>query len=211
LDTLFYPPPLRYIARALDVVDRYGELPRLLQRFVMEHPVNRPHRRSYDEQLVTCLTEGCAFAWADLRNLGTLRFTSEIPGAPDIQADSGLWIEAKSIGPSDEDKRLTECMRISGESHMGTPRMPSDGLWRKFDYAFRDTQKKLDRQTQREGVLFLHLVTLDTSSWPLKSDFFELLPAWVACKKREAPNISIVVSYNFNWTVTEIDPFGSTA
>jgi hypothetical protein len=209
VDSLFYPQSLRLIARALEAVDRCGELPRLTQRFVLEHPLHRAHRRDYDEQFITCLTEGCALAWADLRHLGPLRFTSQIEGAPDIQAESGLWIEAKSIGPSKEDRQLVESMRASKGPHVGTPRLPAEGLWRKFDYVLSDTQKKLDRQTQREGVLFLHLTTLDIQSWPLKDEFFALLPAWMERKKVEAPNIRIVVTYSYDWQTPVIDPISS--
>jgi hypothetical protein len=176
---------------------------------VLEHPVDRAHRRDYDEQLITCLTEGCALAWADLRRLGPLCFTSQVEGAPDIQAQSGLWIEAKSIGPSKEDRQLVESMRASREPHIGTPRLPAEGLWRKFDCAVRDTQKKLDRQTQREGVLFLHLTTLDIQSLLLEDGFFALLPEWVKRKKLEAPNIHIVVTYSYDWQTPVIDPYSS--
>lgn len=152
LDSLFYPQPLRHIARALEAVDRCGELARLTQRFAQEHPLHRSHRRDYDEQFITCLTEGCALAWADARQFGQLHFTSQIEGAPDIQADSGLWIEAKSIGPSKEDRQLMESMRASKEPLVGTPRMPAAGLWRKFDHVFIETRRRssIGRASVRE-------------------------------------------------------------
>ncbi|MGE3273358.1 MAG: hypothetical protein AB7P40_31785, partial [Chloroflexota bacterium] len=131
-----------------------------------EHPLSRKHRCEFDDGLIAVLTEVCAFSWADSRGLGPLCFTSSMPGVPDIQGKNGLWIEAKSILPSAQDRRLTKMMLESGAFICGDVEMPGDGLWNKLEYVLADTKKKLARQTRQEGVLFLHIVSLDTASRP---------------------------------------------
>jgi hypothetical protein len=84
------------VSDAIQVIEQHGQMAPLQRCVRQEHPGRRAHRSEDDDRLMDCLTEACAFAWADLRGLGTPRFDYRT-GKPDIFVPPDLWIEAKSI------------------------------------------------------------------------------------------------------------------
>ena len=94
-------PDLAALSEAITVVARYRELQKLQRRLRKEHTVrrNRVHQAEDHQKLLDCLTEACAFAWADLRGLGAPRFDFR-PGMSDVAVPPDLFIEAN--GPASE-------------------------------------------------------------------------------------------------------------
>jgi hypothetical protein len=90
---------MEVLSAALTVVDERGQLARVKKRIKQEHPARRGgHRDDDDARLLDCLTEACAFAWADTRYPGLPRFDYSL-GAPDIALPPDRWVEAKAISP----------------------------------------------------------------------------------------------------------------
>ena len=67
---------LNTLSEALEVVERHHQLEALETKLKREHPLDKPHQREYDDRVLDVLTEACAFAWADLRKLGSPKFTN---------------------------------------------------------------------------------------------------------------------------------------
>jgi hypothetical protein len=87
------PDLLAEVSAAIDVIEKRGQLARIRRRLLDVHPRRGAHKCSYDGAIVDCLTEACAFAWADLR--GPHPQFDFGKGKPDICAPPDVWIEAK--------------------------------------------------------------------------------------------------------------------
>lgn len=194
---------LQRLSDAVTVVSEQGQLPALKRRLETEHPVSRNHLREYDDRLLDCLTEACAFAWAHQRHLGSPAFSHQ-EGCPDIRVLPDLWIEAKAINRSQENKRATEAM-IGGRAVCGAVTDPNPGLISKFESALADAKRKLNRQGSGRLVVFFNLTWLDESAWGLKSGVFAQLQDWA--KKVSEPRIHVVVCYLYDWQNPFHDPY----
>ena len=137
-------PELGVFSDALEVVERYGELGALKKKLKPLHPVNDEHDVQFDERVRDCLTEACAFAWADLRGLGAPQF-SLAEGTPDILLDTGRWIEVKAIHGSQVDAKRTNRM-LAGEVVSGQVTPPESGLYGKFESSLMNAMRKFARQ-----------------------------------------------------------------
>ena len=137
-------PEFSILSSAIDAVERHGQLGRLNDKVKLQHPSDKPHQSQYDARVRDALTEACAFAWADLRGLGPPIF-SDAEGAPDVQLDTGFWVEAKAIHSSDEDAERIEEMLEGREAAGGNVRPTGPGLFNKLDSAFDDAAKKFSR------------------------------------------------------------------
>lgn len=193
------PEQLEPLSPAIKIVDRCNQLTMLKQRASQEHPVDRPHTQQYDDRFLDCLTEACAFAWAVLKKLGTPEFHYR-EGAPDIYVNPGIWIEAKTIHPSLEDKELRERVFKKGEVAGVTVPISYEGLFRKFEYDFKDAKGKFKRQGTGKNIAFFNLAQLDVSAWLEKKEYIlAKLDQWANSKKSSKPTIYIVICYNYNW------------
>jgi hypothetical protein len=184
------------ISRAIETVDRYDELSALELRLTREHPVDRPHQGQYDERVLDCLTEACAFAWADMRQLGCPAFCWAA-GAPDIHTPTH-WIEAKAIHRSKEAKELSQRMPRNEVVTYGC-REPGIRLIGKFDSAFEDAKRKFERQQGGNRVVFFNFTWLDEFSWHSGDQVLDELKDWAKSKAIREPTIDVVMCYAYNW------------
>lgn len=202
------------LSEAILVVTQHGQRGLLKKRLADEHPIARPGapHHQYDRGVRDCLSEACAFAWADLRGLGVPSFTSLEKGTPDIWVDAGqpegtCWIEVKAIHSSDEDNSLTEQMMSTGQSSRGeVPAGPAEGLISKFEYGFQNAKVKFNRSRHATPILFYNLTMVDMSHFPRwKFDRDEILE-WVERKRTEDPEVSIVICCKYDWRHPFLDP-----
>ena len=199
-------PKLKAVSEAIQVVERYGQIGPLPARLKREHPVDKPHQRQYDERLLDALTEACAFAWADLRNLGSPRF-SDAEGAPDIHLDTGYWVEAKAIHSSLEEAKRTEAM-LEGRVDTGAVTEAGPGLFNKFDSAFADAGKKFNRQGGEANVVFFNLTMLDSPQW-FADDTLARVAEWAGEKELREPATRVVICYSYDWREPVKDGFSA--
>jgi len=191
------PTQLSSLSGAVEVVtchDQRGALTRKLQD---AHPTDRPHQSQYDERLLDCLTEACAFAWADLCRLGSPSFCFK-QGSPDIYIAPNCWIEAKAIHQSDFSKAQTEYM-IRGGAVQGQVSCNLPGLIGKFDSDMENAQGKFQRVGADRAVVFFNLTVFDVSAMPLQDEIVDCLCKWAKVKKRMHPATDIVACKSYDW------------
>jgi len=202
------------LSEAVLVVTRHGQRDLLKKRLAGEHPIGRlrAHHPQYDRAVRDCLSEACAFAWADLRGLGVPSFTFLEKGTPDVRVDAAeqqrtSWIEVKAIHPSDEDNAQTEQMMSTGQSSRGeVPIGPAEGLISKFEYGFQNAKVKFNRSRHATPILFYNLTMVDMSHFlRWKFDRDEILE-WVERKRTEDPKVSIVICCKYDWRHPFLDP-----
>ena len=206
---------LDILSEALAVVEGHGELDALATKVKREHPLNCEHEHQYDERVLDCLSEACAFAWSTMRGIGNPAFCDE-QGTPDILFDSGNWVEVKAIRRSEEDNERMERM-LAGEVDGGTVRMPAQGLYRKFDSALNDALKKFRRQNHEPStypnIVFFNLTTLDVPNIPKEYPVKAILARWAQEKEallqadEWARETKLVMCYIYNWKIPFRDPF----
>lgn len=207
---------LNVLSEALQVVDQYGTLGSLETKLKREHPVNGKHNRQYDERVLDCLTEACAFAWASLRGLGFPKF-SDRAGTPDILLDSGRWVEVKAIHSSQEDAGRTRLM-LAGEVVSGSVTEPAPGLYGKFTSSTVDSIKKFARQTHSEtpepNIVFFNLTSLDVPQIAITDTVLVSLNGWAEGVERTIRDngalgdVKLAMCYGYNWKAPFRDPFG---
>ena len=203
------------LSEALILVERHGELDTLATKVKREHPSDGDHQEQHDERVFDCLSEACAFAWSTMRGLRGPAFCDQ-QGTPDIILDSGSWIEVKAIRRSEEDNDRMDRM-LAGEVDNGTVRMPTQGLYRKFDSALNDALKKFRRQnpenSPQPNIVFFNLTTADVPNIPNTETIKECLARWA--EEQEAllqmdkgtSETRLVMCYSYNWRIPFIDPF----
>lgn len=140
-----------------------------------------------DRQLINCFTEACAFAWADARQLGQPTFDYRT-GAPDVYVDPASWVEAKSIGPSDVNRKLTKYMMESGAFVTGTVPTVGPGILAKFQYSYDDAKKKFARQSTGCYVTFFNLTEVDTELVPRRAEILEQICHWARDMTNQNPS-----------------------
>ena len=206
---------LSILSEALIVVGRHGGLETLATKVKREHPTGGDHEQQHDDRVLDCLTEACAFAWSSMRGIGDPAFCDQ-HGTPDIKLDSGNWIEVKAIRRSEQDDERMGRM-LAGEVDSGTVRMPTQGLYRKFDSALNDALKKFCRQNPENSpqpdIVFFNLTTVDVPNIPNTETIKECLARWAEEQEvllREDEWIRetrLVMCYGYNWRIPFRDPF----
>lgn len=148
------------LREALELVRSSGGLDSLSDRVRVEHPIDRAHRREYDDRLLDILiTETEAFAWA-ATNLGSPVFV-QVAGSPDLYvADTATWVEAKSVHLSDAEKlerrALDRTLQQEGIAVRGIRELGPipDAVFRKMAEQTDDALKKLERQAGGQLVVY---------------------------------------------------------
>ena len=198
-------PELNNLSAAIEIVERYDQLEALTEKLKREHPLDKPHQRQYDHRVLDVLTEACAFAWADLRKLGSPKF-SDAEGTPDVYLDTGYWVEAKAIHSSKEDAELTQRM-IKGYVAGGAVTQPAPGLFNKLGSALGDATGKFNRQRGDNNVVFLNVTIVDLPQIPIKNQVLGQIKDWADGKELTDPSVSIVLCHSYNWQEPVRDPF----
>ena len=206
---------LSILSEALTLVERHGELDTLAAKVKREHPSDGDHQEQHDERVFDCLSEACAFAWSTMRGIRGPSFCDE-QGTPDIQFDGGNWVEVKAIRRSEEDNERMERM-LEGAVDHGTVRMPTLGLYRKFDSALHDALKKFRRQnpgsSPQPNIVFFNLTTVNVPNIPNIEPIKECLARWaeeqeaLLRKDERTRETRLVMCYSYNWRIPFIDPF----
>ena len=196
---------LNVLSDAIRVVEKHDQSNVLACKLRREHPTGKAHNTEFDGRVRDCLTEACALAWADLRNLGVPEFCSA-EGAPDLVTSNGCWIEAKAIHASQKDEILTEQM-LQGAVASGHVTKPHPGLYDKFQNAFQDSLKKFKRQDSHDNVVFFNLTILDVPQIPIKDEVFANLSQWAELMVDITPDTKIIVCYGYDWRNPCRDPF----
>jgi hypothetical protein len=191
-------PQIASLSAAIDVVRRQAQLAPLRARLIDEHPTKRQHQEQYDQQVINCLTEACAFAWADLCQLGRANFDYR-EGAPDVYVEQATWVEAKSINPSQADRALTRHMAKTGAVISGDVPSIGPGLLSKFQYSYEDARRKFARQGQGRYFVFFNLTQLDMNLWPRTQEILEMLVNWAEAQVEHDPSIGITMTYAYDW------------
>lgn len=190
-----------HLGEALGVVQARGQLDVFRLRCHQAHPDKATHdHQQFDQRLLDCMTEACAFAWADGR-LGPPTFAFDQPGHPDVLVPSGQWVEAKGIWNSDLDRSSLRRLAAAGRVEAGVVAEPDyDGLLRKFDSAFADALKKFGRCGPVAQFLFVTIIALDMEAQLDPHDSAsDVLNAWAQDKRATNPETGVVVSYQFDW------------
>jgi hypothetical protein len=158
---LFNHPDCDPITR---VVTTFGGRNALIGRLRRVHPVDRDHRREFDEQLWDVVTEATAFAWTANR-LAPPTFTDD-HGRPDIFVEPGLWVEAKRIGPSATERPVRRAMAaVADQTHLimrTTSRLsaPHATFLKKFSDGLTDALGKA-RPTGHRLLVFFEVAGID--------------------------------------------------
>ena len=198
-------------SEAVQVIEKHGGLEALLARVKREHPTSRPHNEQYDARVRDVLTEACAFAWASMRNLGVPTFTVH-EGAPDIQLNTGRWIEAKAIHNSRRDDERIRDM-IGGAIVSGRGKTLGPEVFRKLESALNGALRQFDRQNGQASVVFFNLTALDMDTSRHEGDPFSMLGEWAKDKEEElrrlgkTGDVALVLCYGYNWKNPFRDPF----
>lgn len=196
----------------IDIVTEAGARPDLLRRAMREHPRKTEHLLEYDLRLIDVLTEGEAFAWAYCEPSLEMPAFADARGAPDIQiVDSQCWVEAKSIWPSDDDRRAWELAEHQARGHQGgEPRIvtrtglvfePSPGLLRKFKSDYADARGK-ERQPSERLVVFFGVISLDLDTY--EESAIQQIGEWARQAARD-DDTRIVVSLRREWRNPVVD------
>lgn len=196
------PAGMAPLSEALAVVAEHpGQLDVVRRRIRKEHPVRKAHLREYDDGVLDVMTEVCAFAWA-ARNgaLGAPAFASTGKGTPDLRLESGTWIEAKAVHPSDVDRRRTAEMLKTGAILSGNVRVPGEGFHRKFEYHYDNALAKFARQGATGGIVFFNLSGVDMDSFAAIGDVLDGLRGWADGKERQNPAVGVVLVHNYGWS-----------
>ncbi len=199
-------PEFSILSSAIDVVERHGQLGRLNHKVKLQHPSDKPHQSQYDARVRDALTEACAFAWADLRGLGP-PILSDAEGAPDVQLDTGVWVEAKAIHNSDEDAERIEEMLEGREAAGGNVRPAGPGLFNKLDSAFDDAAKKFSRVDSSGEIVFFNITAVDLPQLAAMDLVLDQLAEWAENKESPESTTRIVICYAYNWKEPIRDPF----
>lgn len=190
-------PMIAGLSAALDAAARHDQLGRIAARLRDEHPTRRKHHDQHDERLISCLTEACAFAWADLRLPAAPEFDFA-EGHPDVQVGPSTWVEAKSVNRSQADRALTRQLLKSGAVVSG--HVPDIGaqVVDKFQYHYADALKKFARVGAQGAYVFFNL-ELDMLSLPWKDEQIALVVEWAERMVEANPTIGIVSAHQYDW------------
>lgn len=200
-----------HLGEALGVVQARGQLEMFRQRCRQEHPdrATRDHQQ-FDQRLLDCMTEACAFAWADGR-LGPPTFTFDQRGHPDVLVPSRQWVEAKGIWNSDIDRSRWRRLAAAGGVEAGVVAEPDyDGLLRKFDSVFADALRKFGRCGPVAQFVFITIIGLDMEAHLDPYDSArDVLNTWAQNKRASNPETGLVVSYQFDWQSPFLEYLGA--
>ena len=193
---------------AIRSVPKSGGRALLLERLQREHPPKRRSDAGADEALHAVFGECEAFAWAaKVAELPNPRFEFLVEGSPDVLCDGPVWVEAKTIRPSDDDREAERAAFAKSAIgfRMADPIEASPGLFRKFEMAFSDGLRKFSRVSEGPKepsfVLFFHVLMFDLE---VNDKVFDRFSAW-AREHASQTNVRIVLVFNFRWEAPWFD------
>lgn len=206
-------PGLGPLSAAIQIVEQRGQIAALECRVRDEHRKCRALTEhtdvleyvEQDARVVDCLTEACAFAWADLRGLGDTQFNYQ-PGMPDVHVPPDLWVEAKAVHES----LLSRDAWFStshGEPHSGEVASPDENRALAFADKLMDSKNKFARSGSGRRVVFFNLTSVDMAQMPDTENVLARYVAWLDQVEAADPTISIVLCYAYNWRHPIRDPF----
>jgi hypothetical protein len=197
---------MEVLSSALAVVDARGQLDRLKLRIRQEHPPRRSgHRDADDDRLLDCLSEGCAFAWADTRYPSVPRLDYS-KGAPDIALGPGGWVEAKAISPGQAaGAQFKGALRgnvvTGGLMYTGEP-----SRLRAAKDAVEDGQRKFARMGAAGGIVFLNLAALSFADMMVEEDIRADFVAWADGVVSATPGLQLVLVMAYEWRTPFREP-----
>ena len=106
---------------------------------------------------------------------------------------------------------------LEGAVDHGAVRMPTLGLYRKFNSALDDALKKFRRQNSgsspQPNIVFFNLTTFDVPNIPNIEPIKECLARWaeeqeaLLRKDERTRETRLVMCYSYNWRIPFIDSF----
>ncbi len=211
---------LRPLSEAVDVVARHNQAEMLERRLALVHPIDRSHRRDFDDGLLDCLSEACAFAWADARGMGPPEFRFNEEGKPDIFIKPDIWVEAKALYASDNDRKLWAQAMEEAQRREGPPGIAFrggsvkldkvesmiSGLIGKFESDYQNAKQKFERVAANGRMIFYNLTVLDLEAMLLKEGALRAVREWAKSKEKEG-SIAVVVCVGYDWRVPQYDSY----
>jgi hypothetical protein len=205
------PAEFTPVSEAVAVVEKCGQLAALQQRCAAEHPTAKPHRSAYDRRLLDCLTEACAFSWADEQAQGTPEFRFDQPGEPDVRVSPDLYVEAKGVWNSDDDQQLVAYMARTNAMISGMANVNLGAIEKKFDDGWSDALRKFGRVQAQRAVVFFNLLGLDVPSIPLQEQVFAHVTRWATVRGDIPDAPRIVICRTIEWKSPLLDSASSRA
>ncbi|MBT3941145.1 MAG: hypothetical protein HOC77_14190 [Chloroflexi bacterium] len=151
----------------VEIVSRCGAREGLVARLRTTHPVGPNHLGQYDRHFWTVWTEACAFAWAkNVAGFDRPRFTDD-RGKPDLLVGSSMWLEAKTVERSPDERRALDQMAEASDRGRPQYRMtygfsvPHPTIVKKFNDGLSDALTKLARQGFGEIIVYFELDGID--------------------------------------------------
>lgn len=209
-----------FLADVMSIIHDSGQLPELKRRLRLTHPVGKSHpnetRDAWDEHLERVMTEALAFAWASaVGHFEQIEFTDD-KGTPDLISGGGIWIEAKTLGHSQEMGSIRRAQLAAGRRGRILPSpvmaISNDGLEpvsRKFRYHLADARRKRDRQPTSFPLVIFYRVEFDFTLKDRGPHFAyeqakKVLRQQAAAEHRR-DGVRIVMCQDYDWSQPFVD------
>lgn len=209
-----------FLADVLSIIHDAGQLPEFKDRLRLTHPLGKAHpdetRDAWDEHLERVTTEALAFAWASaVGHFEHVEFTDD-KGTPDLVSGGQVWIEAKTLGHSQEMGSIRRAQLAAGRRGRILPSpvmaMSTDGLepvTQKFLYHLTDARRKRDRQVVSLPLVVFYRVDFDFTLKD-RGPRFVYEQAKKALRQRAAEEhrrdgVRIVMCHGYDWSVPFVD------
>ncbi|RJQ09240.1 MAG: hypothetical protein C4558_06665 [Dehalococcoidia bacterium] len=203
-----------FLSDVLSIIHDAGQMPEFKYRLRLTHPAGRIHpgelEDAWDDHLERMTTEGLAFAWAcTIGNLGRVGFTDD-NGTPDLVTDGKVWIEAKTLGHSQEMGSINRAQLAAGRRGYLLPspvmEISNDGLapvTKKFLDHLADARRKRDRQPVPMPLVVFYRVDFDFTL-ESREKAKQSLRATAQTEHRR-DGVRIVMCHRYDWAEPFVD------
>lgn len=193
---------------SIEIIDRFNATREVIQRLRRSHPDTSDHSYLLDEHYWAVWTEVFAFAWSvEQGHFRNPEFTDD-NGKPDLKVGPNLWLEAKTVRPSDkESMQLREMgdvalhgqvplrmVSVSGEVHPTLIKKFNDGLTRAVH--------QLRNRSGQDLIVFFNVERIDLETD--ETSAIQAIRHW-AYAKRSSGNPRIVVIHRDQWKSPLVD------